>query len=88
MLPTMTASGQEKSVRKTNPLQSPINREALVSSEANGILAAQPMSDRRLSSASPTRSAGLVGLFSGSGALLALLVFLRIPDFIEGSGIG
>ena len=88
MLPTMTAPGQEKSITKTTPLQNPINGEALVSSEANGILAAQPMSDERLSSASPTRSAGLVGLFSGCGALLALLGFLRIPDFIEGSDIG
>lgn len=36
----------------------------------------------------PTRSAGLVGIFSGCGALLALLLFLRLPDLIQGRGVG
>ena len=35
---------------------------------------------------SPTRLAGIVGLFSGCGALLALAVFLRLPDLLERTG--
>lgn len=37
--------------------------------------------------ASPTRLAGLVGLFTGCGALLALGIFLRLPELLQRSGI-
>lgn len=39
------------------------------------------------SSPSPTRLAGIVGLFTGCGALLALGLFLRLPDLIQRIGI-
>ncbi len=35
---------------------------------------------------SPTRLAGIVGIFSGSGALLALGLFLRLPELIQRRG--
>lgn len=35
-----------------------------------------------------TRSAGIVGLFTGFGALLALLLFLRLPNLFEKAGAG
>ena len=36
---------------------------------------------------SPTRLAGIVGLFSGCGALLALGLFLRLPEIIQRGGV-
>lgn len=36
---------------------------------------------------SPTRLAGLVGIFGGCGALLALGLFLRLPEIIQRRGI-
>ncbi len=35
---------------------------------------------------SPTRLAGIVGLFTGCGALIALAVFLRLPELIQRAG--
>ena len=35
---------------------------------------------------SPTRLAGIVGLFTGCGALLALGLFLRLPEIIQRNG--
>ena len=37
---------------------------------------------------SPTKLAGLVGLFTGCGALLALGFFLRLPELIQRAGVG
>ena len=34
----------------------------------------------------PTRLAGIVGLFTGCGALLALALFLRLPDWFQMTG--
>jgi len=36
---------------------------------------------------SPTRLAGIVGLFTGCGALLALGLFLRLPELIQRTGV-
>ncbi len=38
-------------------------------------------------SESPTRLAGIVGLFTGCGALLALGLFLRLPELFQRTGI-
>ena len=35
----------------------------------------------------PTRLAGIVGLFTGCGALLALTLFLRLPDLLQRAGV-
>ena len=35
---------------------------------------------------SPTRLAGIVGLFTGCGALIALAIFLRLPELIQRTG--
>lgn len=45
------------------------------------------LSSDLLGQPSPARLAGLVGLFTGSGALLALGVFLPLPAFFQRSGI-
>lgn len=39
------------------------------------------------SQTSPTRLAGLVGLFTGCGALIALGLFLRLPELIQRTGV-
>lgn len=43
----------------------------------------QTGSDKRSAEANPTRLAGIVGLFTGCGALLALGLFLRLPELIQ-----
>ena len=43
-------------------------------------------SSEKLTSTSPTRLAGIVGVFTGCGALLALGLFLRLPEFIQRTG--
>lgn len=43
----------------------------------------QPKLDRKRTESSPTRLAGIVGLFTGCGALLALGLFLRLPELIQ-----
>ena len=48
----------------------------------------QPDSHVSSSRLSPTRLAGVVGLFTGCGALLALGLFLRLPELIQRSGVG
>lgn len=44
-------------------------------------------SNMRTLETSPTRLAGVVGLFTGCGALLALGLFLRLPDILQRMGI-
>ena len=46
----------------------------------------QPSLKNSFSEPSPTRLAGIVGIFTGCGALLALGLFLRLPEIIERSG--
>lgn len=46
----------------------------------------EPSLSKLNTATSPTRLAGFVGLFTGCGALLALAVFLRIPEFFERFG--
>lgn len=88
MLPTMTGPRQQKTVAKAAPLQDPPDNESPLPSEATTASPSYEARKEALLPPSPTRSAGIVGLFSGCGALLALLGFLRLPDLIEGSGIG
>ena len=47
----------------------------------------QPDSHISSSPPSPTRVAGIVGLFTGCGALLALGFFLRLPELIQRTGV-
>ena len=88
ILPTMTATHEEKalvdiiSVQGHPPNAPSISSEATITPHNQSLLAARKPSLQ----SSPTRSAGFVGLFSGCGALLALLVFLRLPDLLEGTG--
>ena len=47
----------------------------------------QPSPKSSFSGLSPTRLAGIVGIFTGCGALLSLGLFLRLPEIIQRSGI-
>lgn len=87
ILPTMTAPRQEKTVASSAPHREPADNESSVSPELTFVSPSLQTTKKAWLPPSPTRSAGFVGLFSGCGALLALLVFLRLPDLIEGSGI-
>ena len=88
LLPTMTAPCQENITASSPFLQDAPDNGALASMRAPTTSSTRAATKKPLLSPSPTRSAGLVGLFSGCGALLALSVFLRFPDLMERSGIG
>lgn len=88
ILPTMTAPRHEKDLASSPPVETVWNSAPTSSSEVTAISLSDQAMKRASLLPSPTRSAGFVGLFSGCGALLALLVFLRLPDLIEGGGIG
>ena len=49
-----------------------LNKQSILGSPSNGL--------------TPTRLAGIVGIFTGCGALLALGFFLRLPELIERRG--
>ena len=87
ILPTMTANRGDEGPESFPPFQDPLNDSPSISSEVTITPHRQPTKKAFLLP-SPSRSAGLVGLFSGCGALFALLIFLRLPDLIEGGGAG
>ena len=87
ILPTMIAARKDSVSENSLNAQDIPETARLASSEAANSPSTQ---DVRLKNSAllPARSAGVVGLFSGCGALLALLLFLRLPDFIQGIGTG
>ena len=77
LLPTMTSTGSQKkysSRRGGRNTPSPP-----VASTVDNLEASRP-------SPATNRSAGIVGFSTGLGALLALLVFLRLPDVFQRAG--
>lgn len=90
ILPTMIApaeNNEETISRSIGPLTSNGHRVApSISSELTITphrLRHHPSSDKTLVKPSPTRLAGIVGLFTGCGALLALGLFLPLPELIQ-----
>ena len=69
---------QEDSDDEHRPLMA--NATESLSSVASGLATEKPPP-------STSRPAGFVGLFSGGGALIALLIFLRLPNWIQNDEI-
>ena len=92
ILPSMIAPHEKSNEAKTlnYTLDAGQNFAPSISSE----LTVTPQRLRQLPSfskpsneSSPSRLAGVVGFFTGCGALLALVLFLRLPELFERGGI-
>ena len=99
ILPSMTAPAieVEHHTSTVNDVQvhthgtSPsISSELTITPERMQLPSTKPPKEQDLSaySSSPTRLAGLVGLFTGLGALLALGIFLPLPTRFQGLHVG
>ena len=94
ILPSMTASCEDTDganlSRKTPDTSNTHGFSPSISSELTVTplrLNHQSISRSSSNVLTPTRLAGIVGIFTGCGALLALGFFLRLPELIERRGI-
>ncbi len=93
ILPSMlapTKSNNTDASKHTSPLSNGHGFSPSISSEVTITpqrLQHPTSSEQKPVEQSPTRLAGFVGLFTGCGALLALGIFLRLPELIQRTGV-
>ncbi|KAL9124772.1 MAG: hypothetical protein Q9217_005934 [Psora testacea] len=88
ILPTISTTTEKEvsAIRESNQAFSPSSAAETTTARMNNQHPVTGQSKRAVSFTIPARLAGTVGLTTGFGALVALLVFLRLPFFIEQRG--
>ena len=92
ILPSMILPPDQKEGEPQPAITPPINGHGVSPSISSELTITPQRLQRHGSSTnarpeeSPTRLAGIVGLFTGCGALIALAIFLRLPELIQRTG--
>ena len=92
ILPSMILPSQQEEGEPQPATTPPVNGHGVSPSISSELTITPQRLQRHRSSTnarpgeSPTRLAGIVGLFTGCGALIALAIFLRLPELIQRTG--
>ena len=93
ILPSMIAPQQKVEIHSQATTTPPTNGHGISPSISSELtitpqrLQSQASPSSKSAEQSPTRLAGIVGLFTGCGALLSLGIFLRLPELIQRHGV-